>query len=72
MIHSPAHPQSYGFTYREPVELIDIFPTLVDLTHTPLQSQEECGYGTLEALVHASVMDDIPSRPGEGYLCPST
>ena len=30
-------PQSFGKHYRYPVELVDIFPTLVDLSGTPLE-----------------------------------
>ena len=37
IIHDPASPQSFGKHYRFPVELVDIFPTLVDLTGIPLE-----------------------------------
>jgi iduronate 2-sulfatase len=33
-IHDPRSPGSYGQHYKHPVELLDIFPTLVDMTNT--------------------------------------
>jgi hypothetical protein len=37
LIHSPHHPASFGKHYEQPVELIDIFPTLVDMTGVKLE-----------------------------------
>lgn len=37
LIHSPNHPTSYGKHYEQPVELIDIFPTLVDMSGVKLE-----------------------------------
>ena len=34
IIHAPQFAQSFGMRYAKPVELIDIFPTLIDLTDT--------------------------------------
>ena len=45
IVHDPASPQSFGKHYRFPVELIDIFPTLVDLTGVPLESP--CPYAPI-------------------------
>jgi hypothetical protein len=41
IISDPRHPVSHGKHYRQPVELLDIFPTLVDLTGTRLENTEE-------------------------------
>jgi hypothetical protein len=40
LIHAPKYPASFGKRYSRPVELIDIFPTLVDLAAVPLE--ESC------------------------------
>jgi len=39
-----AHPQSpfQGQHYKDPVELIDIFPTLIDLTRAPFNRNQRC------------------------------
>lgn len=42
IIHNPSSPSSYGQHYKHPVELIDIFPTLVELAAVPLE--DPCPY----------------------------
>ena len=42
IISDPRYKQGHGQHYRYPVELIDFIPTLVDLTNTPLEREEEC------------------------------
>ena len=37
VIHDPANPTSFGQHYLQPVELIDLFPTLVDLSGAALE-----------------------------------
>ena len=38
IIHDPKSPESFGKHYSHPVELIDIFPTLIDLTGVSLEN----------------------------------
>ena len=40
IIHDPTYPNSFGKRYEEPVELLDLFPTLVDMTNTTLDSKQ--------------------------------
>ena len=59
LIHDPSSPGSQGQHYRQPVELIDLFPTLADMADAPLtDSSSSC---ESPAVPHAQ--DELSSAP---------
>lgn len=57
IIHAPEYPNSFGKHFAQPVELIDIFPTLIDLTKVPLES-------------HCPVLTSVEAKVSNGRRLP--